>query len=80
MRSNAGIPGLQIRGFTISGFGFFSGHLDTCFTNKKMANNSHKHSSNRKLHKDWRVWLALLLMVAAMLMYVLSLDDSIIPR
>jgi hypothetical protein len=34
----------------------------------------------RKLHKDWRVWLALLLMLAAILMYVLSLDDSIIPR
>ena len=45
-----------------------------------MANNSHKHSSHRKLHKDWRVWLALLLMVAAILMYVLSLDDSVIPR
>ena len=45
-----------------------------------MANNSHKHSSHRKLHKDWRAWLALLLMVAAILMYVLSLDDSIIPR
>ena len=33
-----------------------------------------------KLHKDWRVWLALLLMLAAILMYVLSLDDSMVPR
>ncbi len=34
----------------------------------------------RKLHKDWRVWLALLLMLGAILMYVLTLDDSVIPR
>ena len=45
-----------------------------------MANHSHKLSSRCKLHRDWRVWLALLLMLAAILMYVLSLDDSIIPR
>ena len=47
---------------------------------KPMADHSHKHSNRRKLHQDWRVWLALLLMLAAILMYVLSLDDSIIPR
>ena len=45
-----------------------------------MPSSSHKHSSGRKLHQDWRVWLALLLMLAAILMYVLSLDDSMIPR
>ena len=32
------------------------------------------------MHKDWRVWLALLLMLAAIIMYVLTLDDSMIPR
>jgi hypothetical protein len=45
-----------------------------------MASHSHKHASGRKLHKDWRVWLALLLMLVAIITYVLSLDDSIIPR
>jgi hypothetical protein len=45
-----------------------------------MTETSNKHSRGRKLHKDWRVWLALLLMLAAILMYVLSLDDSMIPR
>ncbi|HEY7322075.1 MAG TPA: hypothetical protein VIE89_31295 [Candidatus Binatia bacterium] len=45
-----------------------------------MANHSHKPANRRKLHKDWRVWLVLLLMLAAVSMYVLSLDDSIIPR
>jgi len=34
----------------------------------------------RKLHKDWRVWLAVALMLAAMAMYVLSLDESVVPR
>ena len=34
----------------------------------------------RKLHKDWRVWLVGALMLAAMAMYVLSLDESVVPR
>jgi hypothetical protein len=45
-----------------------------------MANHSHKLSNRRKLHKDWRVWLVFVLMLAAIAMYVISLDDSIIPR
>jgi hypothetical protein len=32
------------------------------------------------MHKDWRVWLVFLLMLAAIFMYVLTLDDSIVPR
>ncbi|MCX5829369.1 MAG: hypothetical protein NTV58_15420 [Deltaproteobacteria bacterium] len=36
--------------------------------------------SSRKLHKDWRVWLGVILMLGAMAMYVLSLDDSVVPR
>jgi hypothetical protein len=35
--------------------------------------------SGRKLHKDWRVWLVVGLMVAAMVIYVLTLDDSVVP-
>jgi hypothetical protein len=31
------------------------------------------------LHKDWRAWLALGLMLAAIGMYVLTLDDSVQP-
>ena len=38
-----------------------------------------KEAHGRKLHRDWRVW-ALLLMLGAIVMYVLSLDDSVIPR
>jgi hypothetical protein len=58
-----------------------------------MASQSHKHSvserhrrrekgelSGWKLHKDWRVWLALLLMLVAIVTYVLTLDDTILPR
>jgi hypothetical protein len=57
-----------------------------------MAKHNHKHSeshrqakrdegesSGKKLHKDWRVWLAVGIMLAAMIMYVLTLDDSIVP-
>ena len=55
-----------------------------------MSNQSHEHAKHRhgnkaasskwQLHKDWRAWLAVILMVAAVVMYVLSLDDSIVPR
>jgi ABC-type nickel/cobalt efflux system permease component RcnA len=57
-----------------------------------MAKHNHKHSeshrhvendkaefSSRKLHKDWRVWLVVGMMVAAMIIYVLSLDETIVP-
>ena len=36
--------------------------------------------NSRQLHKDWRVWLGVVLMLGAMAMYVLSLDDSVVPR
>jgi Ca2+/H+ antiporter len=57
-----------------------------------MAKHNHKHSeshrqerrgdgesSSKKLHKDWRVWLVVGIMLAAIIMYVLTLDDSIVP-
>ncbi|RJR42973.1 MAG: hypothetical protein C4567_06445 [Deltaproteobacteria bacterium] len=39
-----------------------------------------KTSPRQGLHKDWRMWVALGLMLAAMGMYVLSLDDSVQPE
>lgn len=42
----------------------------------------HKHAHNKsvwKPHRDWRVWVVAL-MLFAMVMYVLSLDESIQPR
>jgi len=57
-----------------------------------MTQHNHKHSEShrhvreensesggKKLHKDWRVWLAVIIMLAAIIMYVLTLDDSIVP-
>ncbi len=35
--------------------------------------------SVRRLHKDWRVWLIVGLMVTAMIVYVLTLDESVLP-
>ena len=56
-----------------------------------MKQNMHRHSGlgkkshtkssgskGKKLHKDWRVWLAVILMLAAIIIYVLSLDDSLL--
>ncbi|MFZ0726229.1 MAG: hypothetical protein WAM61_10600 [Desulfobacterales bacterium] len=46
---------------------------------------SHKqtHRENRKphrkgLHKDWRLWVGVGLMLAAAMIYVLTLDDSLL--
>ncbi len=33
----------------------------------------------RQLHKDWRVWVVIGLMLAAMAVYTLSEDDSFAP-
>jgi hypothetical protein len=35
--------------------------------------------SKKRLHKDWRTWLVVVLMLAAIGIYVLTLDDSIQP-
>jgi hypothetical protein len=35
---------------------------------------------NRALHKDWRTWAVVLLMLLAMATYVLTLDDSTIAN
>jgi hypothetical protein len=40
----------------------------------------HDEKPKRKsLHKDWRTWLLVALMLAAIGMYVLTLDDSVVP-
>ena len=39
-----------------------------------------KDTRNKKgLHKDWRAWVVIVLMLAAIAIYVLTLDDSIEP-
>jgi hypothetical protein len=46
-----------------------------------MEKKSHTESSGpkrKRLHKDWRVWVAVILMLAAMIIYVLTLDDSLL--
>jgi hypothetical protein len=40
----------------------------------------HRHGPLwRRLHRDWRVWLAVVLMLAAMFAYVMSNDESLQP-
>ncbi len=36
-------------------------------------------SKGRGMHKDWRTWVVVGLMLAAMAAYLLSLDESIMP-
>ena len=35
--------------------------------------------SKREVHKDWRLWVAVGLMLAAMIGYVLTMDESLQP-
>ncbi len=37
------------------------------------------HSKRRGLHKDWRTWLVVLLMLGAMAIYVMSGDECAGP-
>jgi hypothetical protein len=45
----------------------------------KTAAMHNKKPNSRKLHQDWRTWLVVALMLVAIGMYVLTLDDSIVP-
>ena len=49
---------------------------------------NHPHESKKNtaarqpgggLHRDWRFWTAVLLMLGAMAMYVLTMDESLAP-
>ena len=36
--------------------------------------------SGRKLHRNWRVWLAVIMILGAMVAYILTLDETVWPR
>lgn len=67
-----------------------AGRDQYAFAGGFMASQNHHHSKDRhaasgesfmwKPHKDWRVWVVVVLMLAAIVGYVLTLDDSILPR
>jgi hypothetical protein len=55
-----------------------------------MTNHDHQHDHHhghhhehpprkRGVHKDWRAWLVVILMLAAMWMYLRTMDESIQP-
>lgn len=57
--------------------------------NKHDHKHDHKHNQHGKQgshppakkppHKDWRLWVVVGLMLAAMAAYVLTMDESIVP-
>jgi hypothetical protein len=47
--------------------------------NRDKASRAHPTELWRGLHKDWRTWAVIILMLAAIGTYVLTLDDSIHP-
>ncbi len=54
----------------------------TQHNHKHPGSHDHAHDDrevSRKFHKDWRVWLVVGMMLAAMCIYVLTLDESVVP-
>ena len=48
----------------------------------KHTQHDHEHgepSKRRPLHRDWRVWTGVVLMLAAMGIYLMSLDEALQP-
>jgi hypothetical protein len=41
------------------------------------SKHEHDHAPKRRLHKDWRLWVVVGLMLAAMFAYVMSDDESL---
>lgn len=39
----------------------------------------HHHNKRKGIHKDWRAWLLVALMLGAMAIYVFTMDESIRP-
>jgi hypothetical protein len=39
----------------------------------------HKDADRTALHKDWRTWTVVILMLIAMAIYVLTMDESAVP-
>ncbi len=81
-----GQPNLKNPGGTASGFGYLlyknHGNIQGMPTHHHThKQNAEKHKSDNflqpGLHKDWRTWVVIGLMLAAIGIYVLTLDDSV---
>jgi hypothetical protein len=73
-----GVIAFQNEGFiTRKGFGRILKALDRGV----MTPHHHSHAKpGRPLHKDLLLWIAVVLMLAALVIYVLTLDDSLLSR
>jgi hypothetical protein len=46
---------------------------------RKPISSGRKTPAKKKFHKDWRTWLVIALMLAAIGIYVVTLDDAVVP-
>ncbi len=46
---------------------------------RKPISSGRKTPAKRAFHKDWRTWLVIALMLAAIGIYVVTLDDAVVP-
>jgi hypothetical protein len=48
-------------------------------SHEQHKHHEHEHKPNKAWHQDWRTWTAVVLMLAAILVYVFSVDESVGP-
>jgi hypothetical protein len=60
-------------------------HFEKTMTQHDHQHHDHGHHDHHQghkrkgLHRDWRTWVAVVLMLGAMAIYLLSMDESIQP-
>lgn len=54
-------------------------HHDRQHKNKHQGGSAGRPGDKKGLHKDWRTWGAVVLMLIAIVAYILSMDESILP-
>ena len=55
-------------------------HSNRSAGSKHLGQQGHAKPGKKGIHKDWRAWTAVVLMLAAMVVYVLSFDESLQPE
>jgi hypothetical protein len=48
-------------------------------SHEQHKHHDHQHKASKPWHQDWKTWTAVVLMLAAMLVYVFSVDESVGP-
>jgi hypothetical protein len=54
-----------------------TGHHHNHVESRKHAHRVNQEPHRKRIHQDWRMWVIVCFMLAAVLIYVFTLDDSL---